>query len=101
MHTIAVILVAFARVRPIEHKDAAIRAVSQIDSTKPGVTKLNEIGFMPANIAGALTLEMVLVDAASVIIDREHLMPMRSRPVIALVNHEPAVGVPAAEGVGA
>ena len=96
----AVVAVTFTCVGPIQNSDAAIRAISQINALKPRVAELNQIRTVQANIARAAAFEQILVDAAAVKIQRKKMAVIFFRPIVGQINHQAAVGMAAAEGVG-
>ena len=95
----AVVLVAFTNVRPVEHEDAAVGAVAEIDAAEPRVGGREKIRRVFADVAAAAAFEAVHVGAEAVEIQREEGAAIRVGPVVALINHEAAVGV-AAAGLG-
>ena len=62
----AVVLVAFSNVLPIEHVHAAVRAVAQLDATKPLVGGTHEVRRVLADVARALAMQRVLIHAQAV-----------------------------------
>src|SRR4051794_26978687 len=57
MHTVCIIFVALAGIGPIKDIHAAVRAVVEIDASKPRVTEFNKVLTVPGHVAGAAALE--------------------------------------------
>src|SRR5687768_397678 len=96
----AVVVMALAYIGPIEYIDAPVAAEGEVDSAEVGITHLQEIGAVLAHIGRAVSLERILIDPLAVEIEREHLTAIFFRPAIALIDHQPRMGVATAGGIG-
>ena len=97
----AVVVVAFADIRPVEHIHAAVRCVAQFDAAEPFVRGAHDIRRVFADIAGTLAVQRFVVHAQAVEIERKDSAPVLRRPIVAEINHHAGMGVPAACGIGA
>ena len=100
MDTVSIVLMAFTGVGPIEDVNAPIGAVIEVNAAEPGIVEFHEIGLVFADSSGPSALEAFLVDAAAVEVEREESVFVLGGPTAALINHEAAVGVTAAKGIG-
>ena len=92
----AVVVVAFADVGPVDEEDAAVGAVGEVEAAEPRVGGGEKIGGVLADVAGAVAFEEVRVHAAAVQVHGENGAAIFIGPVVALIDHQPAVGVAAA-----
>src|SRR3954454_15739191 len=93
----AIVLVAFARVAPVDHIDRSIGTVIQVDAAEPFVFRQSDIGLVAGDVARAFTLEPIDVDPPAVQIERQQLSAVFGGPIIAQINARAAVGMSAAE----
>src|SRR5438309_10228971 len=93
----AVVFMAFASVGPVDDIGGAVGAVVEVDAAKPGVGGLGDVGLMAGDVAAALAVEAIDVDAAAVEVEGEELAAVFGGPVVAEIDASAAVGVAAAE----
>ena len=95
----AVVLVALAGVAPVEHEDAAVGAVAEVDAAEPGVAGEEDVGLVAADVAAPVALEPLDVDPPAVEVQGEELAAVGVGPLVGQVDHQAAVGVAAAAAV--
>ena len=86
-------LMTLARVRPVENEDASIRTIAQVDPAKPRISREDPIGLVLADVSASFTLQPFDIHAPTVKIERKQLAAIRLRPLIAQIDHHPAMGV--------
>src|SRR5262249_9031048 len=101
MDAISIVFVTFARVGPIQHVNAAIGAVVEVNTSEPRVFKFHEIGLVFADGSGTDALETFLIDAPAMEIESKEAILVLRGPTAALINHEAAMRVAAAQCIGA
>src|SRR4051812_10414138 len=79
-------LVAFPRAAPVEHEDAAVEAVAEVDAAEPGVAREEPVGFVPADVTAPRAFEPLDVHAAAVEVEREELAAILGRPLVAEID---------------
>src|SRR5204863_4497751 len=83
----AAVFVAFAGVAPVEHEDAAVRAITEFHAAKPGIAGNEEVGRVFADVTAAAAFEDFLIGTAAVEVQREQPATILGGPIVALVNH--------------
>src|SRR4051794_4843373 len=92
----AVVLVALSGIAPVEDEETAIGTVGQVDAAKPGIGGERGVGFVPADVAGAFTLEPLNIHAPAVEVEGEQLAAVRLGPLVGKVDGKSAMGMPSA-----
>src|SRR5438874_375118 len=85
MHT--VVIVAIARIAPVEHEHRAIRSVTDFHPAEPRIRRDEEVHAMFADVATAAALKDFLIHPAAMQVEREKMLAILSGPIVALVNH--------------
>src|SRR5206468_7000694 len=67
----AAVFVTFARVAPVEHEHAAVRAVTEFHAAEPGVRRDEKVRPVPAHVTAAAAFEDFLIGTATVEIQRK------------------------------
>src|SRR5262245_66078812 len=93
----AVVFVACAGVGPVDDIDGTVGTIVEVDAAEPGVGGLGDVGLVAGDVAAAVALEPIDVDAAAVEVERQQLAAIFGGPVVAEVDAGAAVGVAAAE----
>ena len=89
--------VALVLVVPVDHVDAAVGAVAEVEHLAPRVVGQQEVRAVRGDVARALPLQPIGVGAAAVDVVHEDRLAVLARPgVAAEVDHRPGVGVAAA-----
>src|SRR6476661_10159362 len=93
----SVVLVAFARVAPVDEIDGAVGAVVEIDATEPLVFREGDVGLVAGDVAAPFALQAIDVDPPAVEVERQEFAAVFGGPVVAQIDARAAVGVAAAE----
>ena len=96
----SVVLVALAGVRPVGNVQLAPAARVELNSAKPRVGCLNEVGTVFAGECRSVAVQCVAVDSTAMQIHCQHRIEKLLRPVRKLSDNHSAVSVPAAGLVG-
>src|SRR5690606_35130820 len=96
----AIGLVALAGVRPVGDVHGAIGAGEEVEAAKPFILHEKEIVTVQTDVTGATPLQQVVVQPAAVEVQREHRVTVAIGPIIALVDHQSAMGMAAASRGG-
>src|SRR6185369_10267723 len=99
MDAIAVILVALARIGPIQHEHSAVGTGRQVDTTEPRVPKLHWVRSVAADGARTVRFKMLLVNTPTMEIEGEEFVPGAGWPIVAQIDHQAAMGMTTAQGV--
>src|SRR5262249_27347148 len=94
------VIVAIARIAPVQDEHSPIRSVTQVHPTEPRIRRDEEVHAMFADVTAAAALEDFLIRAAAMQIEREKMVAIFGRPVVPLVNHHPDMRMAATEIVG-
>ena len=93
--------VALVLVVPVDDVDVAVGAVPEVEHLAPRVVGLQEVGAVRGDVARALRLQPIDVDAAAVDVVHEDGVAILLGPgVAAEIDHRAGVGVAAAGRVG-
>ena len=95
----AVVVVALAGVAPVEHEDAAVGAIAQVDAAEPGVRGEVDVRLVAADVSAPAPFQPLDVEPPAVEIEGEELAAVRLGPLVGEVDHQSAVRVAAAEAV--
>ena len=85
---------------PVDQVHASVRGVFHVDAAEPAVVGFQKILSVTTDVAAALRLQNVAVDAVAVDVVEEQFASVFLRPVVAEVNHGSAVSVSAAGVIG-
>ena len=89
------VLVTLSRVAPVENVNPTVWPGADFHTTEPGVGREQQVGSMRGDIAAADPLQDLLIHPPSVKVQRERAASILRRPVVAAVDHQPAMGVTA------
>src|SRR6185312_10399161 len=78
---------------------AAVWTVAQVDSAEPGVGGEEHVGVMVSHVAASLALELFIVDAPTVQVERKQPAAVIGGPLLGQIDHRTAVGMAAAAPV--
>src|SRR5437868_15336064 len=87
---------ALANVRPVGDIDAAVGAVFGMHAAEPRVLREAKIGAVMGDVAAAVRLQDVTVQALTMDVEHEGIAAILGGPVVAQVDHAADVGMSAA-----
>src|SRR5436190_15475417 len=91
------VVVAFTDVRPVGDKHTTVGAVFAVHAAEPGVLREGEIGSVFSDVAAAVRLERVAVEALAVDVEHKGVAAIFGGPVVTQIDHAADVGVAAAK----
>src|SRR4051812_28804377 len=77
------VIMALANVRPVGHIDAAVGAVFGVHAAEPRVLRVAKIGGVFGDVAAAVRLKNVAVEALAVDVEHEGIAAILGGPVVA------------------
>ena len=91
---------ALAGVAPVDRQHRAVGAVGQFHTPKERIVGEEHVAAVVANVAAPLAFEQFLIGPPAMKIPGEEMAAVFLGPVVAQIDHQPGVGVAAAEIVG-
>ena len=93
-------LVTLSGVAPVDRQHRAIGAVGQFHAAEERIAGEQHVAAVVANVAAPLAFEQFLISPPAMKIPGEEMAAVFLGPVVAQIDHQPGVGVAAAEIVG-